>query len=79
MTAYLEARHLKIPVTVIVFLNGGLRGTGGQAVPCDPALVLQAPVLRAGDDMAAVLSPPDRDAGPKLFYIDTTTLLPNKK
>ena len=78
ITAYLEARHLKIPVTVIVFLNGGLRGTGGQAVPCDPALILKAPVLHPGDDMATILSPPDRDVGPRLFYIDTTSLLPNK-
>ena len=28
--------------------------------------------------MATILSPPDRDVGPRLFYIDTTSLLPNK-
>jgi indolepyruvate ferredoxin oxidoreductase alpha subunit len=75
ITAYLEARHLKIPVTVIVFLNGGLRGTGGQAIPCDLPLVLSAPVLQPGDDMAFIGKPSDRDAGPRLFYIDTTSLL----
>ena len=74
LMAYMEALHMKIPITVIVFLNGGLRGTGGQPIPCNLPPGLSPRVFRPDDDLADIFSPQPE---PNLFFIDTADLNPN--
>jgi len=76
--AFLEARHRRVSMTVIVLKNGGLRGTGKQEIPCDlsPWNEMASGSLEPGDDLSAIIDQEKIQFGPRLFFLDTSGIEP---